>query len=66
MRSRLLITRSRQEREGAQQHPVGKRFIAEMARVVLSVEERARFEEAYYEYWIGIEDKGEGGGVWYQ
>ena len=67
MRSRRFSAQSRQEHQVPQHHPVGQGFRAEMAKVRLTVEERTRFEDAYYGYWISVEDvRGEEGGMWYE
>lgn len=67
MRSRHSSAQSRQEHQVPQQHLVGQGFRDEMAKVTLSVEERTRFEDAYYGYWIGVEGgRREEGGMWYE
>lgn len=41
-------------------HPIGVGFRAEMKAMRLRVEERQRFEDAYYRYWVEMEGEGEG------
>ncbi|KAL8871222.1 MAG: hypothetical protein Q9198_007462 [Flavoplaca austrocitrina] len=62
MRSRLFSPHIHQTTQ--QQHAVGQGFRAETVKMTLSVEQRRRFEDAYYGYWIGVEDgRGEKGGM---
>lgn len=44
-------------------HPIGVGFRAEMKAMRLRVEERQRFEDAYYRYWVEMEGAGEGEGM---
>lgn len=58
LRAGMLRREPRAEEEAL--HPVGVGFRAEMKAMRLRVEERQRFEDAYYRYWVEMEGEGEG------
>lgn len=58
LRAGMLRREPRAEKEAL--HPVGVGFQTEMKAMRLRVEERQRFEDAYYRYWVEMEGEGEG------